>query len=84
MSPVIPFDPQRYKREHQNLRASERLDVLEPPPPPKGCNASVDGKRCGRRVVLVRAGPFSVRRLCRQHQLRYYDHDRILAHIRSL
>ena len=64
--------------------AAERLDVLDDPPPKKGCNAHNKGERCGKRIVLVRAGPLSVRRLCADHRDLYIWHDLILSRIRSL
>lgn len=74
----------RYRRERMGLLASDRLDVLEPPPPPKGCNALIDGKRCRRLVVRINAGPFSVRRLCAEHSQLYFAHDRMLWQIRQI
>lgn len=59
---------------YQNRMGAERLDVLEGPPPKKGCNAS----GCGKLVVYRRAGPFSMRRLCEEHARLYFVHDRIL------
>lgn len=64
--------------------AVELLDTLEDPAPPRGCNAHwADGGRCGRAVIKVEPGPFSMRRLCKFHAPLYRKHDimrrRILA-----
>jgi hypothetical protein len=71
----------QYRSAHMNLRAAERLDVLEEPAPPKGCNARVEGGRCRRRIVSVTEGPFGWRRLCAEHRRAYLAHDRVIARI---
>lgn len=65
--------------------AVERLDVLEPGPVSRGCNAHwPDGTRCRRKVVRRYGGVFSERRLCSEHARLYAEHDLVLRRIRDI
>lgn len=71
--------------KHLNRMAAERFDVLEGPPPPKGCNAkSSYGRRCGNRVDVRYPDHFGFRRLCSHHEAVYRKHDKAINFIRSI
>ena len=73
-----------YRKRRENQLAAERLDVLEPPPPKRGCNArGADGKRCGKRVVQTYPGRFTIHRLCTHHAAAYAEHEYVLYLIQS-
>lgn len=65
--------------------AAERLDVLEAPPPRKGCNVRLaSGKRCGRLVVARLPGYVAIFRVCVTHERVAREHNAIVARILSL
>jgi len=71
-----------YRRERWQLRASERLDVLEDEVLRAGCNVRTEGRaHCGKRVTVHSYGPFGLRQLCSEHAALYAEHSRILARI---
>lgn len=69
------FDHARYRREHQNRLASERLDVLEDRCAVKGCN---------RLAPTTFTGPFGDRAFCPSHVPAYRTHYRIIRDILAL
>ena len=81
---AVPFDPVRYRRERQDWRAAERLDVLEPPSPRRGCNLRVGARPCGRAVVARIPGYFGTFRACAEHEPRVRAHLRVLGRIRMI
>jgi hypothetical protein len=80
----MTFDAKRYRRERQDRLAAERLDTLEPPPPRKGCNLVLDGKRCRRRVAVRIPGYFGMFRVCSEHKRLVEEHSRILHRILAI
>jgi hypothetical protein len=69
----------RHERAGVERLYLERMDILETLPK-KGCNA----QGCRRAVVSRYAGPFSIRRLCVEHEKLYWAHDLVLARIRAI
>lgn len=69
------FDHARYKRELQDRRAAERLDVLE-----RECSV----KDCQRLESVGFSGPFGDRTFCVLHAPMYRTHYRIIRDILSI